>query len=174
MHRIVNDAALDALFRSARSHYAWLARPVSDTLLRALGELVKRGPTSGIADPGRLLFVRSEPAKSRLGSAVPARARGGLTTAPVAAIIGSVIDRDQPSIAVREGGLQAACLILATRALGLDCGPIWEFDSRAVEDLFFPEGNIAATFLCAIGYGDDTQPASDQMPPGIDETCGIL
>ena len=174
MHRIVNDAALDALFRSARSHYVWLPRPVSDTLLRALWELVKRGPTSGIADPGRLLFIRSEPAKSRLAAALPAAVRGGLTNAPVAAIIGSPIDRDHPSATLREGGLQAASLILAVRALGLDCGPVWEFDGPAVEAAFFPEGEVAATFLCAIGYGDDAQPAPDQMPPRVDEACGIL
>jgi 3-hydroxypropanoate dehydrogenase len=87
MHRIVNDEALDTLFRAARSHYAWLARPVSDTMLRALWELVKLGPTSGPGRPPRILFVRSEAAKARLGPAVAAQQRAAIVTAPVAAIL---------------------------------------------------------------------------------------
>ena len=172
MHRIVNDAALDALFRAARSHYRWLPRPVSDTMLRALWELVKRAPTSGIARPTRVLFVCSNEAKARLASAV-ATGRDGLATAPVAAIVAYPLDREHPAAALREGGLRAACLILAARALGLDCGPFWNFDGRVVDAEFFPEGGVAATLVCAIGYGDDTEPAPDEARPGFDEACAI-
>lgn len=133
MHRIVNDEALDRLFRAARSHPAWLARPVGDTLLRAI-----------------------------LGTA----------------IIGHALDPDQcqhrRAAALREGTLQAASLILAARALGLDCGPIWDFDAGAAGAAFFPEGTIAANFLCALGYGDDTQLSPSEARPVFDEACQIL
>src|SRR5712691_5713753 len=88
MHRIVNDEALDTLFRAARSHHVWLARPVSDTMLRALWELVKLGPTSGHGRTARILFVRSEATKARLGPDVALPQRAAIMTAPVAAVVG--------------------------------------------------------------------------------------
>jgi 3-hydroxypropanoate dehydrogenase len=92
MHRIVNDEALDTLFRAAHSHYSWLARPVSDAMLGALWELVKCGPTSGAGGPARVLFVRSEAAKARLGPAVAPAQRAAILTAPLAAIVGCPLD----------------------------------------------------------------------------------
>src|SRR5439155_3259422 len=89
MHRIVNDEALDALFRAARSQYAWLARPVSDTLLRAIWELVRLGPIGTAARPSRIVFVRSAEAKARLGTTVCDAARAGIGSAPVTAIVAS-------------------------------------------------------------------------------------
>ena len=178
MHRIVNDEALDTLFRAARSHYAWLARPVSDTMLRALWELVKLGPTSGLGLP-RILFVRSEAAKARLGPAVSVQQRAALMTAPVAAIVGHPLKPDpgpghDRQAARRDAALQAAYLILASRALGLDCGPIWDFDAGLVDAAFFPEGTVAANFLCALGYGDESQPAPHQVRAGVTGACNIL
>jgi 3-hydroxypropanoate dehydrogenase len=179
MHRIVNDAALDTLFRAARSHYgAWLARPVSDTLLRAVWELVKLGPTSGVGRPAHILFIRSEVAKERLAPAVPAAQRAGLMSAPIAAIVGYELDqdrrRDRRAAARRTGEFHAAYLIVAARALGLDCAPIWDFDARAVDAAFFSEGTFAANFLCILGYGGDPQPLPDEARPAFDEACRIL
>jgi 3-hydroxypropanoate dehydrogenase len=178
MHRIVNDEALDTLFRAARSHHAWLARPVSDTMLRALWELVRLGPTSG-AGPARILFVRSETAKARLGPAVAEPERAAIMTAPVAVVVGYPLEpgrgsEDRRQAAQRDAALQAAYLILASRALGLDCGPVWDFDAGLVDTAFFPERTVAANFLCALGYGDDSRLASHQVRPGIAEACNIL
>jgi 3-hydroxypropanoate dehydrogenase len=177
MRRIVNDEALDTLFRAARRHHAWLARPVSDTLLRAIWELVELGPTGGVA-PARLLFVRSEDAKARLGPAVSASAvdRTAITTAPIAAIIGHPLDpgRARHAAALRDAALRAAYLILASRAVGLDCGPIWDFDARLVDAAFFPEGTVASDFVCALGYGDDMQASPHQVRPGVAEACTVL
>jgi 3-hydroxypropanoate dehydrogenase len=175
MHRIVNDEALDTLFRAARCHRAWLARPAGDTLLRAVWELVNLGPTGSVA-PARMLFVRSEDAKGRLGPAVSAEERAGIMTAPIAAIVGHPLDHSHArhAAALRDAALQAAYLILACRALGLDCGPIWDFDSRLVDAAFFPEGTIASNFVCALGYGDDTQASPDQVRPVVAEACTIL
>ena len=88
MHRIVNDEALDSLFRAARSHYAWLARPVGDTLLRALWELVKLAPLSPGISPPHIAFVRSEQAKARLAPALAGAAQAAVMAAPVVAVVG--------------------------------------------------------------------------------------
>jgi 3-hydroxypropanoate dehydrogenase len=174
MRRIANDEALDTLFRLARNHHAWLARPVSDTLLRALGELVKRGPTG--LDQGRalLLFMKSQAAKERLAPAAAQGERGALLAAPVVAAILCPSDGALLPAASREAGLAAASLILAARALGLDCGPLWELDSRLVDRAFLPQGGAAAAVLCAIGYGDDAAPPAHQALPRRDEACTIL
>jgi 3-hydroxypropanoate dehydrogenase len=179
MHRIVNDEALDTLFRAARSHHAWLARQVSDTLLRAVWELVKLGPTNSAGRLARILFIRSQAAKERLAPAVPAAHWAAIRHAPVAAIVGQEPDPDRRAAAGREGErqaahLQAAYLIVAARALGLDCGPIWDFDARAVDAAFFPEGSCTASFLCALGYGDDAQLLPEEARPAFDEACRIL
>jgi 3-hydroxypropanoate dehydrogenase len=183
VRRIVSDNALDMLFRAPRRPHAWLARPVSDTLLRAVWELVKLGPTSSIGRSARILFVRSDDAKACLAPAVPAEQRASIMTAPIAAIVGSPLDRDRRPAAPREGALesayQSAYLMLAARALGLDCRPIWELDSRTVDAAFFPEGTVGADFLCALGYGDDsqgddTQPSPDEPRHALDEACQIL
>jgi 3-hydroxypropanoate dehydrogenase len=174
MRRIVNDEALDTLFRAARNPHAWLARPVSDTLLRAVWEMAKFGPTSRSGRPARILFIRSHDAKARLEPAVPAEQRATIMTAPVAAIIGAPLDCDRRPAAPREGALEAAYLILAARALGLDCGPVWDLDRRIVDAAFFPEGTIATHFLCALGYGDDSQPPPDEPRLAPDEACRIL
>ena len=100
-------------------------------------------------------------------------------TAPVAAIVGDLLERDsgpgpyRPAPR-RDAALQTAYLILASRALGLDCGPIWEFDTRLVDAAFFSGGTVAANFLCALGYGDDSRPAPHQVRPGTAEACNIL
>jgi len=59
----VDDAALDILFRTARSHMAWQPRPVTDETLRELYELLKWAPTSANASPARFAFLRSKEAK---------------------------------------------------------------------------------------------------------------
>src|SRR5262249_26183266 len=147
MTKIIDDAALDQLFRAARTHNKWQAKPVSDTLLKAVWELAKMGPTSANCSPARILFVKSPEAKERLEPAPPAGNLPKTMEAPVTAVIG--YDREfyeklaflfphnlearswfagKPEVietnAFRNGSLQGAYLILAARALGLDCGPM--------------------------------------------------
>ena len=55
----LDDAALGALFRDARTHNAWTDQPVSDDDLRAVFDLMKWGPTSANCSPARFVFVRS-------------------------------------------------------------------------------------------------------------------
>ena len=180
MRRIVNDETLDILFRAAADRHAWLVRPVSDTILRAVWELVRLGPSSGACEPLRVVFVKSEEAKARLAAALPEPEREALTAAPAAAIVACpsrIADDDGPALrdtALREGALHAAYLMLAGRALGLDCAPIWQFDAALVDQEFFLDGRMTAHFLCTLGYGEDAQPASPDGRPDFAEACAIL
>lgn len=162
MENTLNDDGLDILFRKARTHNAWLDRPVSEDLLRRLYELMKWGPTSANCCPARILFLRTPEAKQRL---LPALAPGNVAktmSAPVTAIIGydSRFYDHLPKLfphtdarawfvntpelievtARRNSSLQGAYLMFAARALGLDCGPLSGFDNAKVDHEFFPRG----------------------------------
>ena len=170
MHRIVNDEALDVLFRAARSPEFWLDRPVGDTLLRAVSELVGCVPSAG----GRrvqVVFVRSAAAKARLAAALSPAGENTLRNAPVTAIVAQ--PRDPPP-ASGETRLAAGWLIFAARALGLDCRPIAGFDAGAIDAAFFPDG-AAAEFVCALGYGAAAAELSPPVRPSAPhEACRIL
>lgn len=99
-------------------------------------------------------------------TAILAADAGGLEGAPI-----GVQARAQ---ALAEGSLRGAYLILAARALGLDCRPIWDFDAGALERAFFPESAAVATFVCGLGYGDAAQLAADPSPPVLDKPCRFL
>ncbi len=211
MNQPVDDRALDILFREARTHNFWLDKPVGDDTLRQLYDLVKWAPTSANTNPARFVFLRSERAKQRL---VPALATGNVQkvlTAPVTVIIAydmkfyeklpklfphnpQIRDHfaNNPALvevtARRNSSLQGAYLILAARALGLDCGPISGFDNAKVDEEFFaagrecegcdqeffPEGHVRSNFICNLGYGDATKlfPRSPRL--AFDEACTLL
>jgi len=170
--------ALDRIFRTARTHRAWTARPVSDETLHAIYELMKWGPTSSNSCPARIAFVRSPEAKERLRPALDAGNVTQTMAAPVTAIVAYDLEfhdrlpllvphRDARSgfvgrselirsTAQQSGTLQGAYLIIAARALGLDCGPMGGFDNAQVDATFFPGGTVKSNFLCNLGYGDPT------------------
>ena len=162
MAELLNDQALDIIFRKARTHNGWLDKPVSDNLLRQLYDLMKWGPTSANCSPARILFLRTPAAKQRLK---PALSQGNLEKtmqAPVTAIIAHDLKfyEQLPQLfphnpgarewftgspefaqttAFRNGTLQGAYFIIAARSLGLDCGPMSGFDNAKVDEEFFPE-----------------------------------
>ena len=173
------DFALDQLFRNARTYTAWLPKPVPAELLRQVYDLAKMGPTSANSTPARFVFVVSPEAKERLK---PALAPGNVDktmAAPATAIVASDLEFyeqmprlfpqaemkqyfvGKPAVveehALRNGSLQGAYLILAARALGLDCGPMSGFDSAKVNAEFFPDGKWKANFLVNLGYGDPSK-----------------
>jgi 3-hydroxypropanoate dehydrogenase len=196
MGRILDDAALDLLFREARTHNRWQPRPVSETLLRAVWELAKMPPTSANCSPARILFVTSPEAKERLKPALSTGNRDKTMQAPVTAIIGYDLEfyeklpilfphEDARSwfvgtpklietTAFRNGTLQGAYLILAARALGLDCGPMSGFDNALVDAAFFPGGTVRSNFLCNLGYGDPAGVMPRNPRFAFDEACRIL
>lgn len=193
----LSDAALDQLFRSARTHTAWLKTPVSDDTLRRLYDLWKWGPTSANGCPARIYFVRSAEAKERL---IPTLAAGNVEkvrTAPVTAIVAYDLQfydkmpklfpqapgmRDvfakapelADTTARRNSSLQGAYLIVAARALGLDCGPMSGFDNAKVDQEFFPGTNIRSNFLCNIGYGDTSKLYPRNPRLDFEEACTLL
>ncbi len=174
--KAIDSAALAQIFTQARTHNAFLDRPVSDELLHKAVDIAKMGPTSANQSPLRIVFLRSEAAKERLR---PALAPGNLAktmAAPVVAI--TAYDEEfyehlpflmphadakswfsgNPAFAARSafqnGTLQVAYLILALRAVGLDTGPMTGFDNAKVDSEFFPEGHVKSNVLINIGYGD--------------------
>jgi 3-hydroxypropanoate dehydrogenase len=172
----LDDPSLNLIFREARTHIAWLDKPVSDSLLQQIYDLMKWGPTSANSSPARIVFVRSPAAKERLLPAMSPGNREKTRAAPVTAIIAydtefyeklpklfpqsdarSWFAGNQPLIettAFRNGSLQGAYLIIAARALGLDAGPMSGFDNSKVDKEFFPEGKIKSNFVVNLGYGD--------------------
>ena len=87
MNNVLNDEALDQIFRNARTHNAWLDKPVTDETLQQLFELMKWGPTSANSNPARFVFVRSREAKERLRPLLSPGNVEKTMAAPVTAII---------------------------------------------------------------------------------------
>ena len=197
MGKAVNDEGLDIIFRQARSQNAWQEKPLSNTLLRAVYDLMKWGPTSANCSPARFLFLTSQDAKERLVPHVLGTNAEKTRTASAVAIVGYDIEfyeripelfphnpgaRDwfsgdaqvAETTAFRNGTLQGAYLMIAARALGLDCGPMSGFDNAGVDKEFFPDGKVKSNFLCALGYGDPSGVFERSPRLDFDDACQIL
>ena len=179
MSERLDNHALDQLFRSARTRNGWTDRAVPETLIRELYELLRLGPTSANSCPARFLWVRSPEGKQRLSALSSDTNKAKILEAPLTVIVGYDLhfyDR-MPELfpakgeamkknfqsnetlahttAFRNGTLQGGYLILAARALGLDCGPMSGFDNAQVDAAFFAGTSIKSNFICSIGYGSD-------------------
>ncbi len=196
MSRTLDADALDQLFRSARTHNAWLPTPVHDDELRALYDLMKWAPTSANCSPARLLFLRTREAKERLRPALSPGNLDKTMSAPVTAIIGhdmTFYDKlpqlfphadarawfaGKPELiqatAFRNSSLQGAYLMLAARAIGLDCGPMSGFDAAKVDAEFFAGTDIKTNFLCNLGHGDPAKLFARSPRLAFDEACTLL
>lgn len=177
MSQPLDDAALDQLFREARSYNGWLDRDVTGEQIRAIHALMKMGPTSANQQPARLVWCKSAEAKERLAAHAMEGNKTKIRTAPVCVIVGMDLDfheqlpwlfphtdarswfaKDAEARRVqafRNSSLQGGYLIMAARALGLDCGPMSGFVNQAVDAEFFADQpNVISNFICSIGYGD--------------------
>ena len=196
-HPVLSDAALDQLFRTARTQNAWRDEPVPETTLRALYDLMKWGPTSANCSPLRIVFVTTDEAKRRLEPALDEGNRAKTMTAPVTAILGtdyafheklpylfphtdakSWFEGQPAKIEVtgfRNATLQGGYFILAARALGLDCGPMSGFDNAKVDAAFFAGTPVKSNFLVALGQGDPDPRVLFPRSPRLafDEACRI-
>ncbi len=192
----LSDDALNQIFRDARTHNAWLPKPVPGEVLRQIYELARLGPTSANSSPARFLFVASPEAKQRLRPALSAGNVDKTMAAPVNVIIAYDTEfyeklpklfphKDMRSVfvgkpalieetAFRNSSLQGAYFIFAARALGLDCGPMSGFDPSKVNAEFFPDGKWKANFLCNLGYGDPARLSPRNPRLSFDEACVIL
>ncbi len=197
MHdRAVNDEALDTLFRAARTQNTWRDQPVSPALLMAVYDLLRFGPTSANCSPARFLFLTTPEAKERLAKHASSGNAPKIRSAPVTAIIGYDLDfaqklpelfpHDQtaktwfadPAVeqvtAFRNGTLQGGYLIVAARALGLDCGPMSGFNNAKVDEEFFAGTRIKSNFICGLGHGDPSGVFARNPRLGFDDACKIL
>lgn len=211
MHEPLDEHALNVLFRTARTFSKWQPRPVSDDMLRQLYDLLKWAPTSANAAPARFAFIRSKEAKQRLKPALAPLNVEKTMSAPVTVVVGYDVKfheqlpklfpqnpamkklfETNPEAALvtaqRNSTLQGAYLIIAARALGLDCGPMSGFDNAKVDEEFFaagkpcfgcdqeffPEGHVKSNFLCNLGYGDPASlhPRLARLP--FSEACSLL
>jgi len=198
MKHAANDDALDLIFRGARTFRKFRPDPVTPQILMAVYDLLRLGPTSGNCCPARIVFVVSPEAKERLKPHLESGNVGQTMDAPVTAIIAhdlafyDQLPKLRPTraharenmmkqspetireIAFRSGTLQGAYLMLAARAIGLDCGPMSGFDNDGVDAEFFAATNWRSNFLCNLGYGDE--PGMRPRAPRLDfdEACRIL
>ena len=171
------DAALDQLFRTARTYNGYLDQPVETDQLNAIWELLKMAPTSANQLPARLVWCTSQEAKDKLAAcAMPANA-DKIKTAPVTVIVAMDLQFHEQlpwlfphadakawftgNDALREKSaflnttLQGAYFIMAARALGLDTGPMTGFSNDAVDAAFFAETpDYKSVMLSTLGYGD--------------------
>ena len=193
---MLSTDALNVLFTHARTHNAWSDKPVADSLLREIYDLMKWGATSANTSPARLVFVKSEAEKQKLLACVSEGNAEKKKTAPVTVIIGMDMEfyeqlpklfphadarswfvGNEASIqatAFRNSSLQGAYLMLAARALGLDCGPMSGFDADKINATFFAGTEVKVNFICNLGYGDAEKlfPRSPRL--SFDEACKII
>ena len=196
----LSDNALNQLFREARTHNGWQDKSVPETLVRAVYELTKMGPTSANCSPARFVFIESEEAKAKLKPHLSEGNRAKTMSAPWCVIVAHDLEfhekipqlfphnpgakewfadpQMRAETAFRNGSLQGGYLMMAARAMGLDCGPMSGFDKKGVEETFLKplEGgeNLAANFLCNIGFGDETDlyPRSPRL--SFEDACKIV
>jgi 3-hydroxypropanoate dehydrogenase len=192
----LSEEGLDLIFRKARTFYAWKPEPVSDALLHQIYDLYKFGPTSFNTSPARILFLRTEEAKARLLPALMPLNVEKSRTAPVVAIVAYDTEfyEQLPKLvphmdakgffvgnaaliqetAFRNGTLQGAYLMIAARAVGLDCGPMSGFDAAKVNAEFFPDGKWKADFVCNLGHGDPANQYPRAPRLEFEEACRLL
>jgi 3-hydroxypropanoate dehydrogenase len=192
----LSDDALDQLFRNARTHNGWQPKPVDDTLLRQLVELVLLGPTSANSSPGRFVFVKSQEAKEKLRPALSAGNLEKTMAAPVTVIVGMDMafyehlpklfphadarswfagnEKAIADTAFRNATLQGGYLIMAARALGLDTGAMSGFDAAKVDAAFFAGTTVKANFLINLGYGDPSKLFARSPRFTFDEAAQIV
>jgi 3-hydroxypropanoate dehydrogenase len=193
----IADAALDTIFREARTLRKWQGKPVTEALLMAIYDVMRWGPTESIITPARFCFVVSREAKARLEPLLDEGNRKQTMAAAATAIVGYDLDFAQllhklapqasglaeklshdPDrarfMAMRSAGLQGGYFIVAARALGLDCGPMSGFDNEGVDREFFAGTGIKSYFVCNLGYGDreGLRPRAARLE--FDEACKIL
>lgn len=196
MHHAISDDALDQLFRTARSQNKWQDRPVSPTLLHALYDLLRMGPTSANSSPARFVFVTTAEGRARLKPHLSPGNVNKVMTAPVTVIVGVDFkfydklpqlfphtdarswfagnERLIETTAFRNGTLQGGYLIMAARAVGLDCGPMSGFSNEGVDREFFAGTSVKSNFICGLGYGDPSGVFARSPRLSFDEACQVV
>lgn len=190
---MIVHAAIDEIFTNARTHNSWTDKPVSDADLHAIFDILKMGPTSANCSPARFVFIRTPEGREKLRPALSAGNLDKTMSAPVTVIVAhdpkfydklpmlfphadarswfAGNDALAQETAFRNGTLQGAYLMIAARAMGVDCGAMSGFDKSKVDAAFFAESGWKSNFLVNLGHGD----ASGLFPRSprfaFDEAC---
>jgi len=174
---LLDDSALDTLFRTARTYNGYTDQPVAESDLHAIWDLMKMGPTSANQLPARMVWCTSDAAKQKLADCCSAQNAPKILNAPVSVVIGMDLDFHEhlPELfphadakswfdgneelrresAFRNSTLQGAYLIMAARALGIDTGPMSGFDGDKVNAAFFADTpRVRVNFISTLGHGD--------------------
>ncbi|MEM1233653.1 MAG: malonic semialdehyde reductase [Pseudomonadota bacterium] len=190
------DAALDQLFLAARTQNGWQDTSVPEETLHRLWELAALGPTSANCEPGRFVFLTSTEAKERLRPHLSSSNVEKTMTAPAAILAAYDTEfyeklpqlfphgdarswfTSSPDLAqetaFRNGTLQAAYMLTAARALGLDVGAMSGFDADGVNKEFFAGTTWRVNFIMTVGKGDPGK-VWDRLPRlSFEEACKVL
>ena len=192
---IADEGTLDLILRKARSYGEFEDRPVPEELLRAAHDLMKWGPTTANSQPMRVLYLKSPESREKLRPALSPVNAAKTVKAPMVAIVAydtkfwehlprlyhnpdAINWYNKPPVAeihgFRNGSLQGAYLILALRAVGLDCGAMSGFDNAKVDAAFFPDGRLKSNFLINIGYGIGTKLPPRNPRLSFEESCRFV
>ena len=185
----------EQLFDNARTHNGFAPEPVPEATLRQLYDLMKWGPTSANCSPARIVFVSSPDGKEKLLACVTPGNFEKTKQAPVTAIIGMDLEFHEklpqlfphvdarawfvgkPAMiqdsAFRNSSLQGAYLIIAARALGLDCGPMSGFDGAKVDAEFWAGTAVKTNFICTLGRGNPAKVFARSPRLSFAEACRI-
>jgi len=190
-----DQGTLDLILRKARSYGEFEDRPVPEDLLRAAHDLMKWGPTTANSQPMRVLYLKSPESREKLRPALSPVNAAKTMKAPMVAIVAydtkfwehlprlyhnpdAINWYNKPPVAeihgFRNGSLQGAYLILALRAVGLDCGAMSGFDNAKVDAAFFPDGRLKSNFLINIGYGIGTKLPPRNPRLSFEESCRFV
>ena len=186
----------EQLFGRARTHNGFTAEPVTDDELHRIYDLMKWAPTSANSSPARIAFVASPEARAKLLECVTPGNVEKTRSAPVTAIIGMDLafydklpklfphadarswfvgkKEFADTTAFRNSSLQGAYLILAARAIGLDCGPMSGFDGAKIDAAFWAGTEVKTNFICNLGHGDPTKLFGRSPRLTFDEACRIV
>lgn len=195
MGQPLDDAALDTIFRTARTYNGYDDTPVTEADVRAIYDLIKMGPTSANQQPARFVWVLGEEAKETLAAAASATNADKIRKAPASVVIGMDLDFHEQlpwlfphtdakswfkteealrESAFRNSSLQGAYFIIAARALGWDTGPMSGFDPDKVNAAFFADQpRVRVNFISTFGKGDPST-IFDRSPRPEFETFGRI
>lgn len=192
----LDEASMELMLTKARSHYAWTDRPVSEDQLRRLYDITKMGATSMNSSPARFIFVNSPEGKKQIEPALKPKNVPKVLSAPVTVIIAQDLsfwerldylfphedrkpmfrgkDVYTQDTAYRNATLQGAYMMMAARAIGLDCGPISGFDNGVVDQTILKGTSLKSNFLLNLGYADETAvfPKLPRLP--FEEACSFM
>jgi len=192
----LDEAGIELMLTKARSHYAWQDKPVSEAQLRRIYDITKQGATSMNCSPARFIFVTSDEGRQQLVPALKPKNVEKVLSAPVTVIIADEMrfwerldylfpheDRKPlfrgkeayiDDTAARNATLQGAYMMMAARAIGLDCGPISGFDNKVVDETILAGTTLRSNFLLNLGYADESAifPKLPRLP--FEEACSFL